>query len=177
MTRPALLATAIALGLAATMPLALPAEAQGMGPRGDRPDFATLDADGDGRITEAEMAARRDAVLAERFAAMDADGDGAVTLQEMREAPAARFAARMLERFDADGNDAISRDELKAGADDRRHARGDRMFGRLDADNDGAISAEEFAEMRGGRGRMGGMGRQGGDGFGRMEHGRGPWRE
>jgi hypothetical protein len=171
MTSPAMRATAAALALA--LAGGLPATAQA--PRDDRPDFAMLDADGDGRLTMDEMRTARSAAVADRFEAIDADGDGAVTLREMQDAPAARFAARMLERFDTDGDGAISRAELMQGAEARREARGGAMFGRLDVDADGAISEEEFAAMRPGGGI--GAGPRHGARRGRMAPGRGPGRE
>jgi Ca2+-binding EF-hand superfamily protein len=165
MIRLALMTTTVALGLAALQP----AQAQGFGPRGDRPDFATLDADGDGAVSPAEMQAYRDDRMAERFATIDADGDGAVSLDEMQNAPAARFAARMLDRFDTDGDGAISGAELEAVA---ALGRGP-AFGRIDADSDGTISEDEFAGMH--RGMRGDMGERG---FGpRHGEGRGGWRD
>lgn len=152
MTRLSLLSAALLAGLA------LPAAAQAPGPRGDRPDFATLDADGDGLLTQEELQSYRDAQAAQRFAEIDADGDGALTLQEMQAAPAARFAARMLERFDADGDGALTAQELHTGARERGIGRRGDVVARLDADGDGAISAQEFAARRAVRGPRHGHG-------------------
>lgn len=150
MIRIAALATAIVLGAAAGQP----ATAQGLGPAG-RVDFAQIDADGDGQITRAEAQAYRDSRMGERFATIDRDGDGAVSREELQTAPAARFAARMLDRFDADGNGSISEAELLAGAAARREARQGDLFDRLDGDANGVVTQEEFAEMRDARGRHG----------------------
>lgn len=125
--------------------------AEGSMPGGERraEAFRSLDADGDGRVTRAEMAARG----MERFAEADTDSDGRLTAEELAAFAAARSGerqaertARMIRRLDADGDGALSAGEW---ADRPGPAR---MFDRLDADADGGISAEEFAEAR----RMGG---------------------
>ncbi|WP_299724641.1 EF-hand domain-containing protein [uncultured Tateyamaria sp.] len=110
--------------------------------REGRPDFATLDADGNGEVTLSELQAQG----AARFAAADTDGDGFLTQGELEAAArdrAADRATRMLERMDANEDGKLSADEIK-------HPRRDpaRMFERLDADNSGGISEEEFQEAR-----------------------------
>ena len=112
------------------------AEARG-GPGGPRASFETLDADGDGRLTEAELTAHRDAAFAER----DGDGDGRLSPDEIAAAMERDMSARiarMMERRDADGDGFLSPDELGP--------RGDTggMIARLDSDGDGAVSEEEF---------------------------------
>ncbi len=151
---------------------AVPLAAQGMGgpggPEGEgrRPTFEMLDADGDGKVTQAEIEAFR----ANRFAEVDADGDGVVTLEEFTAQAVARAterAAEMFGRLDADGDGTLSRDVLEA-----RGPRGPmdegRMFARLDADGDGAISLEEFEAMKERRAEMRGHREEGGRG----DHGR-----
>lgn len=127
---------------------ALPLSAQQADAPPRSPDFATLDADGDGNITEAELQAQGDA----RFEAADADGDGLLTAEEIvarmdaeRAERALRRAERMIEARDESGDGAISREELG-------NARAERMLERADRDEDGVISEEEFeraAERRG----------------------------
>lgn len=140
-------------------------------------DFATLDADGDGGITEADLVAR----AAARFAQADADGSGGLTATEMvamaeiirKEQMAARLAQRMA-RIDDNADGEIQFEELQA-----RAPAGVHFFDMFDADNDGAVSAEEFAaaqermaEMHEDRGpREGGWGWWGrGDHDGRGQH-------
>jgi len=106
------------------------------------PDFATLDADGNGEVSLSEMQARGDA----RFEAADTDGDGFLTASELEAADQQRAgdrAARMMERLDADDDGKLARDEMKGPRRDPA-----RMFDRLDADSSGGISAEEFEEAR-----------------------------
>ncbi len=122
---------------------------------GERPAFETLDSDGDGMITQAEIDARWD----ERFAAFDPDGDGAVTLDEFKANAAAMAeerAERMFAELDSDGDGTLTRDvlELRQG----RSGRIGNFIERLDADGDGAISAEEYAELENRRGNRNGRG-------------------
>ncbi len=125
--------------------------AQGMGeipgcggPRHERPAFGDLDADSSGEVTRAEMDARR----AARFAEADTDGDGKLSLEEVQAAAMKRNAeraARMLERFDADGDGFLNAGEMpKPG----RKGGMERMFERLDTDGSGGISEAEFKSAR-----------------------------
>lgn len=108
--------------------------------------FDEIDADKDGKVTAAEMAAFRSA----RFAAADADGNGSLSADELiavreqdRAAREAVRAQRMLVRLDADGDGLISAEEFTA-----RGQQG-KGFARADADGDGAVSkAEAQALMR-----------------------------
>ncbi len=111
------------------------------GGRHQMPTFQELDTDGNGEITQEEMAARG----AARFAANDTDGDGFLTQEEIEAAAMSRAAdraARMIERMDANNDGKLALDELKSRTD------GDRMFDRVDADDSGSISEEEFAKMQ-----------------------------
>lgn len=133
---------AIVLGLAVS--LAPAAEAKGgMGPRDVT--FEQLDANSDGSLTQAEMAAHR----AARFAEMDTDGSGTLDAAEITaaaEGRKARRAERMIERIDANGDGVLSQEELAQAGPRARSDRGDRgdRFMRIDADGDGAISKAEF---------------------------------
>lgn len=126
--------------LAATVAAATGALAQGSGRAGEM-SFEELDTDGSGGISQAELEARRTA----RFAAADGDGDGRLTpveLEAAAQARAAEYAARVMERFDANEDGVLEQAEMPK----PRHA--GRLFGRMDADGDGSISAEEFADAR-----------------------------
>lgn len=133
--------------------------------RGERPDFATLDANGDGSVTMEELAAHGNA----RFTNADTNGDGLLSADELAvrsQGRAAEAVERMLAHLDKDGDGNISQAELPD--------RGDRMaqmFARADKDDDGVISAEEFEQARPERGRGEGRGHgerhRNGDGEGR----------
>ncbi|TGD42060.1 calcium-binding protein [Pseudotabrizicola sediminis] len=126
-----------------------------MGEMGGAFDFAAMDADGDGKVTQAEI----DAFRAAQTAAIDTDGDGLLSAEEIAamhiRAATKRAndrAARMIERLDTDGDGKLSAAEMMA------RPMPARMFERLDADNDGAITEAEIAatkermgERRGGR--------------------------
>jgi hypothetical protein len=86
-----------------------------------KPHAMRADADGDGRISQAEFVARR----LDRLTVADADRDGSVAPEEMRAAFQARRAERAdirFQRLDADRDGAISRGEFDA----PRAARADR---------------------------------------------------
>lgn len=74
------------------------------------------------------------------FEALDADGNGAITAEEIQ--------AQLDERFneaDADGDGSISREEFIARAQTGAAERAERMFDRLDADGDGTLSRDVLA--------------------------------
>ncbi|MEM6276131.1 MAG: calcium-binding protein [Pseudomonadota bacterium] len=132
---------------------ALTADARG-GPDGPRADFSTLDADGNGEITQAELLAHAQS----RFQAADANGDGTLSADEMlaarENASSERFErriSRMIERRDANGNGVLDFGEFGP-SEDRRAA----MFERLDADGSGGISQAELEAAKEAR-----MGRKG----------------
>lgn len=162
-----LLTTSIVAGLAL-----MSVGAQAQENAGDRPDFATLDSNGDGQLSLEEM----QAAGAMRFADADTDGNGALSLDELTaraEGRAAEGAARMLERFDANEDGELQMEELRR---DNAQDRAERRFARVDTDDDGTISEEEFNEIkeRGGkrRGRHGGRdGHRGGHGGGDGDRG------
>jgi Ca2+-binding EF-hand superfamily protein len=121
----------------------------------ERPDFATLDVNGDGSLTQDELRAQGQA----RFAEADANGDGALSADEMVAASgerAAKRAARMIERLDANEDGVLQLEEMQNRGGDRA----ERMFERADADGDGVLSAEEFETAKEHRGDRRGNGKR-----------------
>jgi hypothetical protein len=139
----------ILLLLAATL-IALPAAdgdaAPGKGKghhRGEMRErvLAKHDADGDGKLSEAERTAAKAACkarFAEKKAEFDADSDGKLSESEraaMRAAISARIKEKhpeLFARIDADGNGEISRDEAQA-ARKARHERREQRGGKRGA--------------------------------------------
>ena len=135
---------AVALMIGAGVNLAGFTSSAQAAPRGERPSFDELDANGDGQVTRAEMQAHKQA----RFAAMDADGDGGLSKAELlanAQARAEKRVDRMLSKLDADQDGILSTDEL---ANSRRERGADRMFERADADGSGGISKDEFDTIK-----------------------------
>jgi len=139
------------------------------------PDFGTLDTDGDGKVTKAEIDARR----LDRQKAMDPDADGFITLEEMKSHAAAQakqraeaMVDRMFAGLDTDKDGKLSAAEAMSGP--MAGGRGmDRMFDRLDRDGDGAISQAEYDRMGERMQRMGDRKRgEGMRGEGRHGHGK-----
>jgi len=144
-----------------------------MGARGGNMfDFAKFDADGDGKVTQAEIMA----VRAAEAASLDANADGKISAEELIAQEMAAVQARIetqvkarIAAQDSDGDGLLSAAELAS------RPMPAMMFSRLDADNDGAISTEEMAAakarmqqrmgqggQRGGQDRMGQGGQRGG---------------
>lgn len=99
--------------------------------------FKRLDTNGDGSITQAELAAG----LTKRFGAIDTDGNRRISRAE-HDAHRAKVAERRAERRAAAGK----QDSAYAGQEGHaKHGdRGDR-FAKRDANSDGQLSFDEFA--------------------------------
>ncbi|MCB6178355.1 EF-hand domain-containing protein [Rhodobacter sp. Har01] len=132
--------------------------------------FDAVDADKDGKVTQAELDAFRTA----RFTEADADKDGFLNQDElaamqlkMMQARMADRAARMLTRLDADKDGKLAATEMPAVQVEAR------MFDLADADNDGAVSKDEMQQAqawmqghRDGKRDRGHGKNRGGDGWG-----------
>lgn len=153
MKRALIISTTAALGLAmlATTATAHDDQKGGKrgGPRGPQIEFSEIDTDSDGKITQAEMDAHRQA----RFDAMDTNSDGSLSTEELlaaREGAKEKRMARMIQRMDANNDGVLTVDEMGPKGD-----KGD-MFAKLDTDGDGAISEEEMNSRKGHRMGKGG---------------------
>ncbi len=149
--------------------------------------FDKIDADKDGKVTQAEI----DAFKAARFAEADADKDGKLSPAElvaMREKAEAerkmQGAEKMVARIDRDGDGLLSPEEMAAGP------RPKSLIERMDTDGDGAVSKAEaeaaqarmqdrMEDHRGGKGDGHGKGDDHGkgDGHGKGDHHGGPDRD
>jgi len=144
------------LGLGAT-PMLARGGVDAIGSRGIfATDFAALDANGDGQITEDDLAALATARLTEA----DTDGNGKLEASEIAAQILARFedrtdrmrgdpgtraeamAKRLVAARDTDGDGALVPEEL---APAKGYAR---MIDRFDTDDDNAISAAEYDEAK-----------------------------
>lgn len=138
LVRTGALVVAIAAGFAVT---GVAAQEQGQQREG-RMTFEVLDLDGDGMITEAELAAAGEA----RFTELDLDGDGALSAEELAARAEARMAERiaaMIDRVDENGDGLIQPGEMAGRGPDPA-----RFLERFDTDGDGAVSVEEFDTAR-----------------------------
>ena len=102
--------------------------------RGDRL-FENFDANGDGKLTQAEV----DQARRERFASFDADSDGKLSLPEYQALWSDAMRSRMVNRFqdlDDDGDAAVTSEEFLA------------PFGkvvcRMDRDDNGELTRDEL---------------------------------
>lgn len=99
----------------------------------ERAVFETLDIDGNGEVTQAEMATVRKA----RFDEMDTDNNGALTKAELAVRSEKR-AERAIKHLDANGDGQLTFAEMES------RSRRDRLFDRADSDNSGTVSKAEF---------------------------------
>jgi Ca2+-binding EF-hand superfamily protein len=100
------------------------------------------DADGDGKVTAAEVKAAR----AEEFPQIDADADGYLSFEELD----AWFEQKQTERFnglDADSSGTLSEAEFVGEKTGKGATMAAEVFGLADSDDDGALSSDEFRTL------------------------------
>jgi Ca2+-binding EF-hand superfamily protein len=100
-----------------------------------------FDADGDGKLTQAEI----DGVVRSRLAAADSDGDGQLNLDEFQPLLVEIMRPRIVDSFqflDDDGDAAITLEEIERPLG--------RMVGHLDRNDDGEITEDEMQRRHGG---------------------------
>ncbi len=131
-----------ALGLIGALGVSmLAAGALAQDSKGDK-RFDRLDTNGDGEISQSELAARdeeRSARRAEMLEAADTDGNGSISRDEMK---AFREAKRAERNPDKNGDGVVDRTEFINAAQER--------FDKLDKDGNGVLSEDE--KPRRGRG-------------------------
>ena len=109
--------------------------------------FTELDADGDGSLTQAELA--QGGKL--RFAKADKNKDGFLSHAELRnqmvekmQQRSSRKMAKMMSLRDTDKDGKLSFDELRP----ESGGSANKMFVLMDENDDGTLSAEEFAKIQ-----------------------------
>lgn len=131
--------TVLAIILATAVALPTLAVAKG-GRHMERASFETLDTDGNGELTQAELQARGQ----ERFATADTNGDGFLSQEELQARAGERAAERierLLERRDTNADGQLSLEEMSPDQD-----RVAERFARADKDGNGTISEAEFED-------------------------------
>jgi Ca2+-binding EF-hand superfamily protein len=130
------IAFATLAGLAGSVAHAKEGPRRHHGPGGHQLDRA--DADDSGDISFEEFAAAMNGRIG--FADGDADADGKLTVEEvaaeMQRQRDLRRARRMVERYDVDGDGALTLDEIQT------HQR--EVFALLDRNNDGMVARDEL---------------------------------
>lgn len=112
--------------------------------RGNREEMMKkFDADGDGKLSETERTAARDARKAEMVAKFDKNGDGVLSDDERPAPPAGgrggKKRAEAVAKYDADGDGKLSEAERAS----MREARKAELLVKYDTDGDGALSDAE----------------------------------
>jgi Ca2+-binding EF-hand superfamily protein len=113
---------------------------------GPPPFLAALDADGDGKVSRAEMQAGQaiiKAARAEEFKTIDTDQDGYLTLAELKTWTDGKIATRFT-ALDTDTSDGLSVEEFTSGKTGKAAVKLQRLFKLMDTDADGALSVDEF---------------------------------
>jgi Ca2+-binding EF-hand superfamily protein len=122
------------------------ADSRGIGPEGGhghwgRGMIQEMDANKDGKVTQAEI----EAFQAARAAEIDADKDGKITadeIQAFREKQRAKREAEKLARMDANGDGSVSVQEYEAAQTWR--------LARMDRNGDGTIDEQDMHGRNGG---------------------------
>ncbi len=126
-----------------------------------RAKIAALDTNKDGELGQDEVSAE----VWEKISAADKDGNGAVSKAEGKRARRQRRGKRRFKKADANGDGAISQDEVSAEIWER--------LSKADADGEGSVTKEERKAARKGRaGKRGGKRRDGQDRGGRKARSR-----
>lgn len=99
---------------------------------------ARFDVDGDGKLSDTERQAAREAHKQIRMQRLDTNNDGQVSDAE-RSAAKEKHRAKMIERFDSDGDGTLNDAERQV-AKEKHH---EKMMKRFDVDGDGELNDAE----------------------------------
>jgi Ca2+-binding EF-hand superfamily protein len=109
-------------------------------------EFSVADADSNGVLSSDELAEYSKRKSEAKIAEMDTNTDGEIDAAELTaniksksDEMAAKRAAKMIEKLDADGNGTLSTSEFP------KKSMPNRIFNHIDANDDGALSANEIA--------------------------------
>jgi Ca2+-binding EF-hand superfamily protein len=118
------------------------------------PSFGSVDSDGSLSIDEAEWTAHKveqhKSHQQQLFAKIDADQDGLLTLVELEDHEGAyrhgshQHRAKLIERFDLDGDGQLSEDEFISDLDEVYHSQASAHFTAMDANGDGFLQKSEM---------------------------------
>jgi len=165
MNRVGIFASFAIAGMSATIAFAQNADPASATPdkkpeKAPRPTFQQLDADADGKLSPAEIAAKIPSFNEDRFKTRDKDGDGFLSPQEMAGSQRDKIAkpmsdaaqgqektrkpAELFFRADADKSGSVSLEEVNALEPNFTKER----FDKLDKDKDGLLTAKEFPQQR-----------------------------
>lgn len=120
------------------------------GLHGRRHRYGNLDADKDGNYTLAEVRTVHPELTDEEYSSFDADKDGKVNRDEMR----LTMGSKLFQNMDKDGDGGVSLQEINS----VRSSVTQEKFGQMDADGNGLLSMDELRSAhRKHRGHDGGM--------------------
>jgi Ca2+-binding EF-hand superfamily protein len=105
------------------------------------PSRPRIDTNADGIVDFQELQAVNPDLTLDEFNRIDTNSDGQLVSEEL----ATAFTAKMMKRLDADGDGAVTREEMENAGPPRRDPA--ERFQEFDADGDGKLNESEFTAM------------------------------